>query len=237
MREGADGRGPDFIGIGVQKAGTSWWYRLLCEHPEIGADAVVKERHFFDRFCAADFTERHAEEYRALFPAALDARLGEWTPRYLYDPWVPPLLFRAAPDAKLLILLRDPVARFESALTHNLRSAGFGDVALAATDAFHRGRYGEQLQRLMYWFDSTRVLILQYEQCVSDPAGELARTFAFLGVDPTYIPDVLTEPVRATIGGKIHVSESMRAVLQETYHADRDLVASLAPELDLGLWS
>ena len=44
---------PDFVGIGVQKAGTTWWYELMLTHPGIFAPAGIhKERHFFDRFGA-----------------------------------------------------------------------------------------------------------------------------------------------------------------------------------------
>ena len=44
---------PDFVGIGVQKGGTTWWYDLLMTHPRLYARADIhKERHYFDRFGA-----------------------------------------------------------------------------------------------------------------------------------------------------------------------------------------
>lgn len=40
---------PDFIGIGAQKAGTSWLFENLKAHPEVWFPAMMKEVHFFDR--------------------------------------------------------------------------------------------------------------------------------------------------------------------------------------------
>ena len=41
--------------------------------------------------------------YHRWFPRAPGTMTGEWTPDYLTFPWVPPLLQRAAPDARLVI--------------------------------------------------------------------------------------------------------------------------------------
>ena len=47
---------PDFVGIGVQKAGTSWWYELIAAHPQVTARPDLhKERHYFDRFAMKAF--------------------------------------------------------------------------------------------------------------------------------------------------------------------------------------
>jgi hypothetical protein len=42
---------PDFVGVGAQKAGTTWWYTLLSSHPGVHAPpGRRKELHYFDRF-------------------------------------------------------------------------------------------------------------------------------------------------------------------------------------------
>src|SRR4051794_3376435 len=43
--------GPDFIGIGAQKAGTGWLYDQLREHPDFWMPPM-KELHYFDRIVA-----------------------------------------------------------------------------------------------------------------------------------------------------------------------------------------
>ncbi|HEX7442670.1 MAG TPA: hypothetical protein VF320_02220, partial [Acidimicrobiales bacterium] len=47
---------PDFVGIGAQKAGTSWWYELIVDHPQVFARPDIhKERHFFSHFGTTPF--------------------------------------------------------------------------------------------------------------------------------------------------------------------------------------
>jgi len=53
-------RYPDFLGIGAQKAGTSWLHRNLAGHPKIWLPPV-KEVHYFD--------EVHIEAHRRWVPA------------------------------------------------------------------------------------------------------------------------------------------------------------------------
>ena len=81
-----------------------------------------KEQHFFDRFCARELTDADVAEYHDRFPRKPGQIAGEWTPRYMHDFWTPRLIARAAPEAKLLIMFRDPIERFRSGVPH--RSAG-----------------------------------------------------------------------------------------------------------------
>ena len=60
----------------------------------------------------ADFVER----YHRNFPRPAGGVTGEWTPRYMYDHWSLRLLRRAAPEARILVILRDPIERYRSAL-------------------------------------------------------------------------------------------------------------------------
>ena len=39
-------RRPDFIGIGAEKAGTTWLWRMLMDHPDVGVPAVKELRQF-----------------------------------------------------------------------------------------------------------------------------------------------------------------------------------------------
>lgn len=229
-------RAPDFVGVGVQKAGTSWWFTLLCEHPMVDCDPDLKELHFFDRFWAQPFLAADVEAYHAHFDAPPDRCTGEWTPRYLFDPWTPPLLARAAPDARILVLLRDPLERYRSGLTHALGYDGAPPTALVATDAFARGRYGEQLQRLLASFPSEQVLVQLYEACTDQPERELRRTYGFLGLDPDVVPSALTQPVLATVGDKAPLPDAMAEALTDAYRSDLALLSQLVPDLDLDRW-
>jgi hypothetical protein len=88
---------PDFVGIGTQKAGTTWWYSLIASHPGVTSRADIhKERHFLSRFGSEAFSEADVDAYHCWFPRHAGEITGEWTPDYLSCPWVAPLLYRAA---------------------------------------------------------------------------------------------------------------------------------------------
>ena len=123
---------PDFVGVGVQRAGTTWWYRLLCDHPSIQR-ARGKEAHFFDGYFGREFSDSDVEAYHRLFPRPKGSLIGEWSPRYLHDFWTPALLRRAAPEAKILVLLRDPLQRYQSGLRHESRHSRSRRAAGAAS--------------------------------------------------------------------------------------------------------
>ena len=96
----------------------------------------------------------------------------------MLDAWTPRLLRRAAPDARLLVLVRDPVERFRSGRTLAENRLTVGSTARAAANAaFGRGLYADQLLRLWRVFPREQVLVLQYERCVADARSELRRTF------------------------------------------------------------
>jgi diadenosine tetraphosphatase ApaH/serine/threonine PP2A family protein phosphatase len=113
---------PDFVGVGAQKSGTSWWYRNLLAHPEVFRPKLgMKELYFFRELAFRELTERDVDRYHRLFPRPRGTITGEWTPAYMAEVWTPVLLERAAPDVRVLAILRDPVERYRSAVTHNLQ--------------------------------------------------------------------------------------------------------------------
>ena len=74
---------PDFIGVGTQRSGTTWWFRTLLGHPQIRPPrGRRKELHFFDRFCTRELGDGDIAEYHELFPRLPGQIAGEWTPRY-----------------------------------------------------------------------------------------------------------------------------------------------------------
>jgi Sulfotransferase domain len=225
---------PAFVGIGAQKAGTTWWFDLIASHPDVAhRDDVHKERHFFDRFASRSFGAEECAQYHGWFPHPAGAVTGEWTPDYLHLAWVPPLLAQAAPRARLLVLLRDPVERFESGLAHHRAQRG-ALTAQVYADALARGFYG---QALGYWrrhFAREQILVLQYERCVQDPLGELQRTFRFLDLSP-FTPDEAAARVNP---GKARrtLPTDVRRRLCELYTPDVLALSASAPEIDPALW-
>jgi hypothetical protein len=227
---------PDFVGIGVQKAGTTWWYELLIAHPDVsGRPDIHKERHFLARFGTTAFGPEDIGTYHGWFPRRPGTLAGEWTPDYIYYPWVAPLLAAAAPEARLLLMLRDPVERFRSGLAHQLRHRASPTGATVA-EAVTRGFYDAALSRWCGHFAPDRILVLQYERCAEDPAGELARSYRFLGLDDGFRPPHLTRPVSPTTEGRAPLDDDARRRLVDTYVPDVRALLARLPELDISLW-
>src|SRR4051795_1900017 len=236
---GMQPRAPDFIGVGTARSGTSWWDSLLHAHPDVRRlPGVPKEVHWFDRFWDGSFDQAAAHDYARFFARPPRAYAGEWTPGTILQPWALEQLKVAAPRARLLVLLRDPVARFGSAMAlTEARLTLRWDPTAAAGGAFARGLYADQLMRLWNVFPRDRVLVLQYERCVADTRGELDRTIRFIGLDPTRMPEPGTEQrLNASKAGSFLLSERQQRILLERYAPENERLARLVPELDLDLW-
>jgi len=230
---------PDFVGVGTQRAGTTRWFRLIAEHPEITSPpAGTKELHYFDQFYAGGWDEASSARYHEYFPRAEGRKVGEWTPMYCSAPWIAPLLAEAAPEARLLVLLRDPVERYLSGLQLGRKVAVRRGAPLsryAPIEAFARGLYHGQLMGLLEHFPREQLLVLQYERCSLEPAVELERTFSFLGLQDTALrPDLERHPRRQK--EKPALDERTRRAYVEAYEQDvRALVGAFA-EIDVSLW-
>jgi len=226
---------PDFVGIGTQKAGTSWWYELIVEHPDVfDRPDLPKERHHLSRFCTTPFGADDVARYHGWFPRRPGTLTGEWTPEYLVFPWVAPLLAEAAPDAKLLVLVREPVDRFRSGWAFRL-SMGAPDTSQTVADAVRQGFTARWLRQYLRYFPREQVLVQQYEQCRADPEGQLAITYAFLGLEP-FRPADLRREVNVGTRAKVALEPAVEARLIDLYRSDVADLADLVPTLDLSLW-
>ncbi len=229
---------PDFIGVGVQRCGTTRWFDLIASHPEVAPAGPAKELHYFDRFYLGGCTASETARYHEYFPRPDGRKAGEWTPLYISAPWIPRLLAAAAPEARLLVLLRDPVERYVSGLQHVTRVARRRGAPLsryAPLDQFLRGFYHEQLVRLMRHFERSQVLVLQYERCTSEPLAQLRRTFEFMGLaDLDFRPDLGAHPGRQF--DKPELDADARAAYVQAYRDDVIELIDAFPEIDVSLW-
>ncbi len=251
---------PDFVGVGALGSGIAWWHALLLEHPEIAPPRAGRRAlHFFDRFCASELGDADIAAYHEHFPRREGKLAGEWTGRYMFDAWTPPLLRRAAPGAKLLVMLSDPIERYRAVFTSRRAKHADGEPLFMA-DVVDRRSFGAQLARLHRFYEPERILVLQFERCMRDPAAEYRRTLAFLGVrDTAFAPRRLggSEPraVRALLRLGLRRRQAERlagrplpepepaplwpdleAALHTALDPDVEALHELVPDLDLALW-
>jgi hypothetical protein len=233
---------PDFLIAGVPKAGTTALHAALVRHPGLFLP-TVKEPKFFlsdgppptsggpgDVQTYQEHVWRQGD-YEALFdPAPAGTVRGEATPFYLYDLAAHDRIRRLVPDAKLIILLRDPVDRAHSNWTH-LWNAGLEpeadfltacraeDARRAAgwADFWHYvglGQYGHQVQHLFKVFPREQVLLLRYRDLKDNPAQTLDRVCDFLGVPTGVVRVVPKENVNRHVVEDTGVNGMLRGLLR-----------------------
>jgi hypothetical protein len=233
---------PDFVGVGAQRAGTSWWYAgAIRSHPGVvEAPDRGKETHFFDRYWTEEPPPDFAERYARLFPRPAGSITGEWTPRYMHDPWTLRLLAEAAPEARVLILLRDPLERYRSGIAWAIersRQRGLEQPNIASVgDAIARSLYQRQVERAFELFGRERVLVLQHERCVADPVAEMQRTQRFLGIEPAADASPRLRREKRSKRSKPELPAAFRDELRELMRDDARRLAELCPEIDISLW-
>ncbi|MEM9149842.1 MAG: sulfotransferase [Cyanobacteria bacterium P01_F01_bin.3] len=199
---------PNALIIGAQKSGSSWLAKNLGQHP----DAFIYDReiHFFN-------LERNYNRglpwYEAHFEQAGPAKvIAEKTPNYL---WITPSsiksrfgnhlpnihqkLHAALPEAKLIVVLRNPVERAISAINH-YRTRGqlspladidnLLDCQSSKADTFgvlSMGKYYEHLSAYYDCYGKDRLLVINFEEEIADaPEIGLQKACHFLGLDDTY---------------------------------------------------
>jgi O-antigen/teichoic acid export membrane protein len=206
---------PDFLVIGTKRGGTTSLSSYLMAHPSVTplfpARIAPKGVRYFD-----EHPDRSVRWYRSHFATALSRGpalrprklAGESTANYLFHPLAAERAATAAPDAKIVVLVRDPVDRawshwrertrrgnetlsFEEALmveddrlSEPVRriadDPAYGtDVANIAYRA--QGRYADLLPAWLERFGD-RVLVLVSEDMYTDPAGTYASVLTFLGL-------------------------------------------------------
>ena len=211
-------RWPNLFIVGAAKAGTTSLAYYLQQHPDIYISSF-KEPHHFSRITPTP-------ELRAFFPnvpdeadylklfkdARQEAVLGEASTSYLWTPGTPERIFKKVPDAKIIILLREPVGR---AYSHYLNDAREGTekrpFLQAVTEDYARqhkgwgvshlyadlGFYCHQVERYLATFPPHNVYIEFFEAFVGDPVPVLESIFRFLGVDPSVAQNVRLEEKNA----------------------------------------
>ncbi len=207
--------GPDFIGVGVQKSGTTWAARRLAEHPQV-----------FLRKKEVSFFTQHFHEgygwYHALFKDKGDRLAGEISPNYFISPrrhstrvehyprwsfqsWWKHLtrtypsardeIRKSYPGIKVFAIFRNPVDRAWSHYwmwAERRQRVGKGHLVVPFERMFRdNGRwiqdYGRYGTWLKHWLAAFPDMgIFLYDDLVADAAAFIRSIYRFIGVDETF---------------------------------------------------
>lgn len=241
---------PDFVIVGAQRCGTTSLFRALMNHPQVSRPTAYKGVNYFDLnyFRGWDW-------YLAHFPVA---RILAWKARtsgppavfeasgyYLYHPFAIHRMARDLPDAKVVVMLRDPVERAYSAYQHEYargfewekfpaaldleddrlvgevermrRDPGYESFTHRHHSYLHRGHYADQIERLLSHYPRDQVHVVMSEEFFESPAVQFCSLVDFLHLDSS--PNVGFDRYNAQPRSDMHpaVRERLR-----NYYAPHD---------------
>ncbi len=225
---------PNFFLVGAAKAGSTSVAHYLGEHPQIYLSPIKEPNYFsradinpnhfrellkkriamFDEdkyFTTSEFTSLHAayltneQHYKMLFQKADgDLVTGEASVSYLWSPTAPQEIYNANPNAKIIMVLRNPIDR---AFSHYLMDLRVNFTKLSFLDALKKdlespyktwnanskyielGLYSEQIKRYLAIFPNQNVKIIMFDTLKKNTKQEMINLFEFLNVDSGFAPD------------------------------------------------
>jgi hypothetical protein len=242
---------PNFFIVGAAKCGTTSLYAYLKQHPQVYM-SPMKEPHFFSPVAERNGPQRFVDvvtdrdAYLALFEGAAGyPAVGEASTSYLGFEETADVIREQVPDARIIILLRDPIERAYShylmAVRNGLQNLPFHEVILREREdprvgwgpAWHRYTmlYYPGVKRYLDAFGGERVLVLLTEDLKRDPRGVTRQAVEFLGLDPAPVEDLdLVEehnPYRAPrnrLAQSVMASDAVRFVAKEVLRVPKPML-------------
>jgi hypothetical protein len=224
---------PNFLCIGVQKAGTTLLYEILRQHPQIFLPQV-KEVHFFD---IDENFNKGIEWYQQHFYGSEDYKLvGDVTPAYIFFEHVPERIKQIlGPEIKLLIMLRNPVDRayshywmsfrrgyeglsFEKAIAKEGSRIKDGYLTRHRFSYISRGFYAKQLKTYLSFFPGQNINIVIFEQFTTNMKVHIEELLDFLGCTSAFE----FKNNNKIHGGDLTLRQYIRAIRTNRYYSFSD---------------
>lgn len=187
---------PTFLYIGVARAGSTWLFHVLCEHPDVYVPPA-KGVDFFDKyFC------KGADWYFPLFAGAGNAKaVGDISHDYYVSKAAALRIHGLLPNAKLICCLREPVDKvisgyFYNRNTHIKKTVSLLDYA-HSDEVLTQVDYYPHLRCYYDLFPPENIQILLYDELRSDPCEFVRKVYSFIGVAPDYEPPSLWARINA----------------------------------------
>lgn len=207
--------------VGAQRSGSTYLYQLLDKHPKVSMahpvrpepkfflneQGVAKGADYYEQTCFAD--RKASAQY-----------LGEKSTSYIESQEAATRIRHLFPDARILVILRDPVVRaysnfrfsvangletmsFEAALaaeSERLKSARFSS-SVSPFAYRQRGHYMDYLEKYLAVFDASQIKVLIFEELVNN-LDQVQALYGWLGIDTTHAPPSLDKVVNPAPGGR-----------------------------------
>jgi hypothetical protein len=239
---------PSFFIVGHSKSGTTALSIFLDQHPELFVCDPEEPNYFCPSWCRAPgppslFFPRSEAEYLSLFDRAQPGqRCGEASAAYLYSTEAAELIHRFDPEARIIMIFREPVSflrSFHLQMLTNTPEEGetvrdLGEAIELESErragrklpqgclgpellyyASDRIRYDEQFERFARRFPREQILPLVYDDFRADNAGTVRRVYELLEVDPEFEPELGDH----NTGGQALRSRRLASLLHHATHS------------------
>jgi hypothetical protein len=214
---------PSWLGIGAQRSGTAWFTGLLTQHPGVGLGTNgKKEQQLLHKVADGRVP---AADYLALFPD--DAvRRGDFSPQYLRHPSAGVVVPRLVPEAPILVLLRDPVERYRSAMRLSATRGRSQPYPIPVNLQTWAGFYADQLDTWASFVGRERLVVMVYELVREDPQTYVDEVWRQIGVESVPLTAV-DAPSRSSSAADADWQwpEGMRQALQVLYRPQAQRLA------------
>jgi hypothetical protein len=199
-----DKRKPHFFVVGAAKSGTTALWNYFQHHPGIFVtnNIAIKELGFY----SDEYGINDEQEYLDYFKKASQNQLiGEVCHAYLSSEKSAATIKKEIPEAKIIIILRNPISRAYSLynwmVMHGYEKSQSFEIALEKEKSIENGGfknyhgfkqnylytssglYYEQVKRYYDLFEKENILLLDYSDFRNDPINTLDQIQSFLGVE------------------------------------------------------
>jgi hypothetical protein len=234
---------PDFVIIGAPKCGTSWLQRALAQHPDIVM--VPDEIEYF-----SSHLDLPLDWYLAHFASALAASrqasgapraLGEKSARYCaIELDRIRMLHRLVPEAKIILMIRDPVnrhwshaKRFFSKRRFNPREGGVAAVPREELLAFFDntrplGEFSSMVEKWTAVYPARQLLIVSQEGALTRPREAYDATLEHIGVSRDYDPaKIKLLRAETNLGPRLEMPKEVGDYLETMFAGERERLQDL----------
>jgi hypothetical protein len=213
---------PNFIIAGVPRGGTTSLQAYLRQHPDVYI-CRGEPRYFLlpeDNF-AGDIgirvTIHNLQDYLALFDEVIGEKaIGEKSPFYIFSEVATHRIRATIPEAKIIMVLRNPVERAYSGYwlaARNGNDVGTLEEYFADLNpGIWNGGYSKHLSRWYDVFPGDQLKVIIFDDLKTDSLKVYQELCQFLEIDETFVPDL----TRRNQGGA-----PQNQLLARFYHAVR----------------
>lgn len=242
---------PNLFIVGAPKCGTSAMYEYLAQHPQVKM-CDIKEPNFFDTDLLYKSKRLTQKQYNQLFTADNDTLvIGEASPWYLYSKSAANNIYKFNPEAKIIILLRNPIdmmyalhsellfqgceneVDFEKALSLEMgRKAGTinHDFSNPHESVYYHDlvTYSTQVERYFSVFGRENVKVIIFDDFKNDASKVYKSIILFLGLSTDF--EINTKVVNPN---KTYAFDFLRKLIMLPSNSIKTIVKIILPNQKL----